>query len=334
MPGVMEGGIHMKWVICTLMILITSGCVSLRQKNAMLFFAARDGNTAQVQRMLDSGANINYKDYNDNTPLLVAIKNNQMETATLLASRGADVNAQDGYGDTPLLVAIKKNRTEMAALLASRGANINVQDKYGDTPLNLAIMNGQRDTARLLVSKGANVNTKGALDDTPLHVSIYKGDSEMASLLRSKGADENLLNRYGLVPREMQTLRDVEEMVVQAAQLISTSGQWTDHTKARGLYDALKRSQDRYLINALVLQVIRGHDMRLCVLLLAIKLGVIGSEEKLNGLLLVYGDKPMAEDYLNSGSSLLYDGASRWASAHGFHILTGQGSHRSEWGRF
>jgi ankyrin repeat protein len=298
----MKGDIDMKGFLCTLiMILMTSGCMSLQQKNATLLQAARTGDTPTVQRMLEKGANIDIKDYNR---------------------------------DTPLLIAVKNERTETVAMLASHGANLNATDKFGDTPLNLAIRNDQHDTARLLVAKGADINAKGALDDTPLHTSVYKSDNEMASLLRSKGADESLLNRYGLNPEEMQAIPEVEEKVIATARLISSSGEWTDRYQARALYDELKLTQDRYLVNALVLQIIRGHDMRLRVLLLAIKLGISGSEEKLNNLLIVYGEKSMAEDYLNSGSSLLHSGASRWAADHGYHIRTGPGSHRSNWGRF
>jgi hypothetical protein len=283
------------------LLALLCGCMSLQEKNAALLIAAKAGDTPTVKKMLDSHANINTTDSSKETPLLAAIKNRHPETS---------------------------------ALLASRGANLGAKDQYDDTPLNLAIKTRQRDTVDLLISKGANVNAKGALEDTPLHVSIYTGDPTMTSLLRSKGADETLLNRYGLNPEEMKAVPELEEKVVDAARLLSSSGEWTDSAKARPLYDGLKGQQDKYVVNALVLRVIRGDDLRSRVLLLAIKLGIPGSEEKLGALLMVYGYKQMAEDYLNSGSSLLHSSGADWANAHGYHIRTGSGSHRSGWGRF
>jgi hypothetical protein len=250
------------------LLALLCGCMSIQQKNAALLQAARTGDTATVNRMLDKHADINARDW------------------------------------------------------------------YGDTALNLAIKNGQRDTAGLLISKGANVNAKGALGDTPLHDSIYKGDDAMTSLLRSKGADESLLNSYGLNPADMQALPELQAKIVETAKLLSLEGEWSDPSSARTLYDGLKAHQDKYLVNALVLQIIKGDQMRLQVLLLAIKLGIAGSEEKLVGILMVYGDKSMAEDYLNCGSDALADGGRKWANAHGFNILTGPGSHRSGWGQF
>ena len=185
-----------------------------------------------------------------------------------------------------------------------------------------------------LLDDHANINARDWLGDTPLHISIYRGNNELTSLLRSRGADESVLNRYGLNPADMQSLPEVEAKVVEAAQLLSPDGQWTDYTKASSLYYELKKRQDKYLVNALVLQVIRGGNMRLRVLLLAIKLGVPGSEQKLDALLMVYGDKWMAEDYLNSGSDLLHESGVRWSNSHGYYIQTGAGSHRSAWGSF
>ena len=83
-----------------------------------------------------------------------------------------------------------------------------------------------------------------------------------------------------------------------------------------------------------MLQVIKNEAMRLQTLILAIKLGIQGSEEKLASLLTVYGDKSMAEDYLNCGSSVLDKAGRRWARGHGYTISTGPGSHRATWGKF
>jgi len=49
---------------------------------------------------------------------------------------------------------------------------------------------------------------------------------------------------------------------------------------------------------------------------------------------MVYGDRSMAEDYLNSGSDELHDWAVKWGKAHGYSIHTGSGSNRAAWGRF
>lgn len=80
--------------------------------------------------------------------------------------------------------------------------------------------------------------------------------------------------------------------------------------------------------------MIGAHDRRSRTLILAVKLGIPGSHDKLGALLMVYGDRSMAEDYLNSGSDELHDWAVKWGKAHGYSIHTGPGSNRAAWGRF
>ncbi|MCP4954383.1 MAG: hypothetical protein GY919_02010 [Photobacterium aquimaris] len=54
----------------------------------------------------------------------------------------------------------------------------------------------------------------------------------------------------------------------------------------------------------------------------------------MNRVLKKYGNKSMAEDFLNSGSEILAEGGRSWARAHGLTVARGKGSHRSTWGRF
>ena len=45
-----------------------------------------------------------------------------------------------------------------------------------------------------------------------------------------------------------------------------------------------------------------------------------------------YGDKTLAEDYLNCGQPDLNREAHAWANRHGYDTHTGAGSHRARWG--
>jgi hypothetical protein len=45
-----------------------------------------------------------------------------------------------------------------------------------------------------------------------------------------------------------------------------------------------------------------------------------------------YGDRSLAEDYLNCGQPDLDEAGRTWAHKRGYNIGTGQGSHRARWG--
>jgi hypothetical protein len=53
---------------------------------------------------------------------------------------------------------------------------------------------------------------------------------------------------------------------------------------------------------------------------------------ELVNLLSRFGDKSLAEDYLNCGKEELYNAGIQWAKDHGYNIGEGYGSHRVRWG--
>lgn len=216
-----------------------------------------------------------------------------------------------------------------------RGADLSVRDEYGDTALHLAIRQRHKEMISLLVQEGADVNAQGALGYSPLHLSVYHGETTVSGLLRDQGADEDLLNRYGLRPADMESVPGMEETVVDAAKLLEADGDWTDPEQARTLYDRLKEMDASLVTNSIVLQVILNEPVRPQVLLLAIKLGLPESERQLAALLMVYGTKDMAEDYMNSGSPVLALAARKWANRRSYGITQGHsGSNRAKWGTF
>jgi hypothetical protein len=94
------------------------------------------------------------------------------------------------------------------------------------------------------------------------------------------------------------------------------------------------QNKDSIVLSKAMTNVILMNVNRMQVLMLVVKLGVYGTENALNELLLKYGDKAMAVDYLNCGSKKLYEGGVAWARKNGYSIIKGPGSSRVKWGSF
>jgi ankyrin repeat protein len=201
------------------------------------------------------------------------------------------------------------------------------------TPLHEAAMRGDVPRIDEYVKKGIPVNKQDVQGNTPLHYAYYYGQKEAIERLTAYGADLTIRNKDGDTPVDMQKIASAETLIHSAAQLLDAEGDWTDNSRGRPLYDNLREMDGSIVIKAIVRKVIRDEN-RLRVLFLAVKLGISGSEERLNDVLHAYGDKSMAEDFLNSGSTSLYEGGKGWANSHGYYISTGMGSHRVGWGRF
>jgi len=275
-------------------------------------------------------------------------------TLALLLLGGCASSTPLSERNRTLLRSAALGRTETVRTMLDNGAEIDCRDRLRDSPLHLAIRNGHTETVALLFARGANVNQGNTLGDTPLHVSVYTSQPDLARQLRSKGASDEALNQYGLNPGDMESLPETEAAVAEMAALLSFNGNWIDAKTARPGFDELKRRDQRFLINALILQIIQSSPnpdyqvlgrfrrrtpdvsskSRLQTIFLSIKLGIPGSEDLLGAILMVYGDQGMAEDYLNSGSGELHAWASRWAEAKGYKVRAGTGSHRANWGIF
>src|SRR5262249_20773072 len=84
-----------------------------------LHMAARRGNIAIAQALLDAGAALEARDTKGAPPLRRAVNCGHPEFVSLLLAHGADVNTRDRQGRTPMQAA---RRPEMVALLREHGA--------------------------------------------------------------------------------------------------------------------------------------------------------------------------------------------------------------------
>jgi len=165
------------------------------------------------------------------TPLVYAVRANDLETVKALLAAGADINQTTGYGWSPLLVATQNRYYALGKYLLDQGANPNLGNKGDWVPLYLATDNrniesgdypvrkGDMDHLEfitLLLDKGANVNarlkdstetrtvfTNQWLDEngaTAFLRASQSGDVELMKLLLARGADPKINTLLNVSP--------------------------------------------------------------------------------------------------------------------------------------
>ena len=128
------------------------------------------------------------------TPLVYAVRANDLDSVKVLLAAGADVNQVTGYGWSPLLVATQNRYYKVGAYLIDHGADVNLANKGMWTPLYLATDNrniesgdypvrkgdmDHLDFIKLLLDKGANVNAR------------MKDSTETRTVFTNQWLDEN-----------------------------------------------------------------------------------------------------------------------------------------------
>lgn len=106
----------------------------------------------------------------------------------LLVQEGAQVNAKNKDGDTALILAVRRGYRGTVQELLAKGAEVNVKNKDGHTALMFAAWRGDQGIVQDLLAKGAEVNVKGKSGATALKLASLAGHREVADLLARAGA--------------------------------------------------------------------------------------------------------------------------------------------------
>jgi uncharacterized protein len=114
-----------------------------------------------------------------------------IDAVVLLLRYGADVNRYDEPPTTtPLLTAVKGNQIEAVRILLAAGADPNVRDEEGETPLRLFTKRGAFEMVRLLLQCGADMYRSGGADGmNSISLAARRLNIDMVRLFLAHGAD-------------------------------------------------------------------------------------------------------------------------------------------------
>ena len=169
-----------------------------------LHLASQQGNPFSVESLLKAGADVDARDNDNTTPLLLALVPSAMNgrVAKLLLEHGASVHVRNKNGQTPLhLAASRWVLSDIGALMLKLGAEVDAQDNEDMTPLHFAARSDYtgRDT-RLLLEHGASVHVRNKTGQTPLHLASEKELSDIVALLLEFGADVDAQDNKYMTP--------------------------------------------------------------------------------------------------------------------------------------
>ncbi|XP_008313604.1 protein phosphatase 1 regulatory subunit 12A isoform X3 [Cynoglossus semilaevis] len=194
---------------------------------AVFLAACSSGDTEEVLRMLERGADINYANVDGLTALHQACIDDNVDMVTFLVEHGASINQPDNEGWIPLHAAASCGYLDIAEYLISQGANVGVVNSEGETPLDIAeeeameellqneinrqgvdIEAARKEEERVMLRDARQWLNSGQIQDvrhaksggTALHVAAAKGYVEVLKLLLQSGYDVNIKDYDGWSP--------------------------------------------------------------------------------------------------------------------------------------
>lgn len=168
------------------------------QLNAQLLAAARAGNAVRIRRLLDQGADPNFKDRRGRAALLLSAKGGHGATAQALLARGADANATDENGKSVLMYASENGDGKLVRALLQRKVDVNAANKFGETALINAAWRGRDSVAETLLDRGAVIDLPDEQGGTALIWAAINGHTEVLDLLVERNANIDWVDNSGL----------------------------------------------------------------------------------------------------------------------------------------
>ncbi len=164
--------------------------------------AVKDGDIAQLQKLVAAGEDLEAQDKFVGTALHWAALAGNADAARILIEAGADLNTHArADGTTALHVAAQRGSVEVAAVLIEAGAETVSRDTAGGTPLHQAAGNDRVGMAALLLDAGADFSARARTEGlTPLHAAAHSNASGIIELLARSGIDIDEKLPSGLTP--------------------------------------------------------------------------------------------------------------------------------------
>lgn len=156
-----------------------------------IFEAARTNNIAALKNCLGT-ADVNKKDSQGSTALLLAAYYNNIEAVKLLLGAGADPEARDSMGNSALMGICFKGYAEVGKILLAFGASVQAENGNAATALTFAATFGRNELIPLLLANGADPLRKDKFGKSPIDNALSQqnvaGYEEMVAFVNFENA--------------------------------------------------------------------------------------------------------------------------------------------------
>ncbi|KAL4883054.1 ankyrin repeat-containing domain protein [Aspergillus karnatakaensis] len=166
-----------------------------------LFIAATHGYTKIIKLLLKSGIDINAKDRQGRTALVLALENGMPGTVRMLLGE-AQVSLSTKTAKCALYAACNRGHKKMVRLILKHGGHrVDVNTRAGPTSskptaLTIASQKNYRSMVQALVDAGADVNASKYETRSALQCAAANGNVGIMKILLESGADVNRRSEY------------------------------------------------------------------------------------------------------------------------------------------
>ena len=215
LDAVEKGDLFKTWRLLEIDAASVNGRFNDDTNDTLLLRAATNGHDKIVDLLLVNHADVNGKNKDLFTALMVASFNECHKIVIELINHHADVNAQDKSRTTALMFATLNGRHKHVKALLNHDADVNAQNNDGTTALMFATLNGHHKIATELLNHHADVNARNKDGNTALLFATVNGYHKIVIELLNYHADVNAQNNDKTSALMFATLNGHHEIVIE-----------------------------------------------------------------------------------------------------------------------
>ncbi len=180
------------------------------------------GTPEEITEAITNGANLDAKDKNNNTTLMIAAEKNSAEAAEILLGLEIDINAHNKDGDTALTLAAALNPETVNVILEHK-PQIDIANDKGYTALIAAARYNDFDIVREIFNAGADVNPVDKTGNNALMTACLSNSEETVNFLIEANSDCNITNSKGnnalMIAAKKQPVETIRELLQRTTDI-------------------------------------------------------------------------------------------------------------------
>ncbi len=240
--------------------------------NTWLMEAAQQGELKVIDRLIQSGATLNFQDMAGYTALSVVVDAEQedIELVESLVIKGAGIHHFHRDGNTLLHCAAERGYLTIAKFLVENSIKVEDVNNEGQTALHVAAKHGEVGIVKFLLGVGVNPNAKCKQLWTPLHYAAYAGHTQTVTILKGCGARDWIINNQRQTALDLARRQGYMETVEVLGGAGSGKVVECHSYVARAVGDALRAkrySRGPALHSGVIMSVESNNLKRLCALI-------------------------------------------------------------------
>ncbi len=160
-------------------------------EGAALHVAAHEGSYGVMNLLINAGADLNVRDDQGRTPLMIALISGSHKSAKMLIERGCDIEVLDSDGANAFNHSFCHKKTRQMAIQLLTKANVNCAPHINkhQTPLKLAICYIMVDLVKKCLEYGADIEHYSRHNGTPFTCAMSWPNESIVQLLIEYGCN-------------------------------------------------------------------------------------------------------------------------------------------------